>query len=94
MAAVLIIDLGGTKSRLGLCCRDGRDADFSALAVYRNADFKDINEVIEWFPQAFHGTGKMAELLETIPIFVVRKDEANLYGALHYARTSQLFPSF
>ncbi len=49
MAASLIIDLGGTKSRLGLCRRESRDAGFSAQAVYRNGDYKGIHEVIERF---------------------------------------------
>jgi glucokinase len=40
----------------------------------------------EPFRQAFTAKGKMSSLLHTIPVYVITKKHANVYGTLHYAR--------
>jgi len=40
---------------------------------------------LEPFVQAFGSNEKMAELLAAIPVYIIRKEDAHLYGALHFA---------
>lgn len=40
---------------------------------------------LEPFVAAFGRNEKMAELLASIPVFIITKEDAHLYGALHYA---------
>lgn len=39
------------------------------------------------FVEAFRAKGKMAEMLERIPVHIIRKQHANLHGALYYGQT-------
>lgn len=49
MSFLLTIDLGGTRSRVGLTDLDKKDHDFIHEAVYQNDDFTGIDEVIRCF---------------------------------------------
>jgi glucokinase len=49
MSFLLTIDLGGTRSRVGLTDLGRKDHGFSHETVYRNEDFTGIDEVIDHF---------------------------------------------
>jgi glucokinase len=49
MSFLLTIDLGGTRSRVGLTDLVGKDHTFIIQAVYQNDDFTGIGEVISCF---------------------------------------------
>ena len=53
MSFLLTIDLGGTRSRVGLTDLDSKDHGFVIEAVYQNDNFTGIDKVISLFYKEF-----------------------------------------
>ncbi|HKJ65320.1 MAG TPA: glucokinase, partial [Desulfopila sp.] len=51
MTSVLVVDLGGTKSRVGFFEIEGDRENCALQRVYRNKDFTGIAEIIDTFHQ-------------------------------------------
>lgn len=91
MRHLLAVDLGGTKSRLGLFSLDKKSYSPIIQAVYKNSDYSGIEEIIDSF---FSDHGTTAEYGCFAVAGVVEENRAELTNLAWTLESSQLCNAF